>query len=201
MDPKTVFVTNINFKAKQEELSNFFGKFGKVKATRILNERYRGQLVPRGIGFIEFENEDGMKAAIKAAEEAEAQKKPIQFLGRNLRIRQAKVRPERKMDAVFVGGIPEGATVDELKEAFKAFNPLDAKIIRYNKGEAFGFAFIKFSGPADQAKASKEGKIQFKGAESIVRPARRDYDAPRRISRRFRRGRRNFRRAPKQQNQ
>ncbi|KAH0793793.1 RNA-binding protein [Histomonas meleagridis] len=200
MDPKTIYVRNINFRSSSQALAKFFETYGKVKYAYILTEKYRGQSVSTGSGFIQFETEEGMKAALKASEDARANQKAIEFQGRNLYIRQARARPERKRDAAFVSGIPEGTAESDLLEAFKKYNATNAKIIRFNTESSRGFAFVKFATSEDQANAVKENKkIQIKGGESFVRYARRDYDVvPRRSTRRFRRGRRGFRRAPKQ---
>ena len=196
LEPKTIYVTNINYKSEGSSLAQFFEKYGKVKSARILSERFRGKVFSRGMGFVEFESVDGFNAVIKANEEARAKKEYIQFEGRSLFIRQARSRPERKRDAAFIGGIPEGTTTDDLKNAFKAYNVVDAKIVRFNTDKTNGFAFVKFASTDDQTKAVKENqKIELKGKESIVRFARRDYDSTRKPRRPLRRQR--ARRAPK----
>ena len=193
MEPKTIFVTNINYKSTKKELTEFFSKYAEVKFCRILTTRYRGKVYSRGIGFVEFKEEEGFKAVMKAYQDAKEE--GLQFANRKLRISQAKARQQPKKDAVFVGGIPEGTTAEDLKEAFKGFNPTDAKIVRFNTDGNFGFAFVKFEKPEEREKAVKElPKIQLKGEESIVRVSRHDYDFKRKpILRRFNR------RAAKQQ--
>ncbi|KAH0793853.1 RNA-binding protein [Histomonas meleagridis] len=198
LEPKTIYITNINFRTDGNALAQFFEKYGKVKSGRILSEYYRGKAISRGIGFIEFETVEGFDAAMKAYQDAREKKEYIQLDGRSLFIRQARARQERKRDAAFIGSIPEGTTVDDLKNAFKNYNAVDAKIIRTNTDKIKGFAFVKFATSEDQTKAVKENKkIELKGKESIVRFARRDYDAPRK--RRIIRRRRGPRRAPKRE--
>ena len=197
LEPKTIYVTNINYKSEGTQLAQFFEKYGKVKSARILTERFRGKVLSRGIGFVEFENVEGFNAIMKANEEAQTKKEYIQFEGRSLFIRQARIRPERKRDAAFIGGIPEGTTVDDLKNAFKDYNVVDAKIIRFNnKDNVGGFAFVKFASTDDQTKAVKDNrKIVLGGKDSIVRFALRDYDFA--SQRKPLRRRRFRRRAPK----
>lgn len=191
MEPKKIFVSNISYKSTQKELREFFTKFGSVKAARILTERFRGRFVSRGIGFVEFREVAGFESAMKAY--ADAKGEGFEFAGRMLRVSQARVPRERKRDAAFIGGVPEGTTIDDIKAAFKDYNPVDAKIIRFNSEKLSGFAFVKFATPEEQEKAVKgTGKIQLKGAESIVRFSRQQYDFKRRV-RRF------HRRAQKQQ--
>ncbi|KAH0792254.1 RNA-binding protein [Histomonas meleagridis] len=187
LEPKTIFVSNINYKTTAEGLSKFFSTYGKVKDSRILSEKFRGNIVSRGIGFVEFENVDGFNAAINA------NKDTLQLDGRNLHVQQARPPVQHKNDTIFIGGIPEGTTIDNLKEAFKAYKIVDAKIPFFNKGERFGFAFVKLSSKEERDKVVGEvTKITLNGAESNVRAARRDFDSPPR-PRRFRR----FRRARK----
>ena len=197
LEPKTIYVGNINYNTTDEELNKFFATYGKVAAVRILKGRFHGNLVSRGMAFVEFEDAATLEKVIKDDEEKLAKKESLSLGGRKLFIRQARPRAERKRDAAFAGGIPEGTTVDDLKNAFKEYNVVDAKIIKTDYETRRGFAFVKFATTQDQEKAVKNtGKLQLNGKESIVRFARRDYDAPRRMTRRFRR-RRNFRRATK----
>jgi RNA recognition motif-containing protein len=171
MEPKTLFVSNINYETTPQGLRDGFVRFGNVTGSRILTDRFRGKALSRGIGFVEFEKEEECTAALE-------HKGVISIDRREVRVQKARVRAERKRDTAFVGGVPEGATPDDLKAAFKDYNPVDARIAR-RSGAPTGFGFVKFATSADQERAVRENRtLTLKGSELIVRFARRDFDAP-----------------------
>jgi RNA recognition motif-containing protein len=180
MEPKTLFVSNINYNTTIDGLRDAFSRFGAIAQCRILTDRFRGQIRSRGIGFVEFNEENECTACVES-------KNPITIDGREVRVQKARVRIPRKRDTAFVGGIPEGTTPDDLKAAFTGYNPIDARIAHVNNASRQGFGFVKFATSDDQERAVKDRRtLPLKGAESIVRFARRDFDAPatKRFSRR-----------------
>lgn len=197
LEPRTIYIKNINFRANGEDLANFFEKYGTVKKANILTEYYRGQSVSRGIGFVEFAANESLAKVMADVQVAINEKKPIIFKNRALIIQQARVRQQRKRDTAFIGGISQGITVDDIKNALKAYNPVDAKIVGIINANRRGFAFVKFATSELRDKAVKENKtITINGNESVVRYARRDFDDNHKRVIRYRR-RRNYRRAPK----
>ncbi|MDH5435626.1 MAG: RNA-binding protein [Gammaproteobacteria bacterium] len=84
-DLKTLFVGNLAFKARRDELSTLFSEYGQVNSVRIMTDRETRR--PRGFGFIEM-NANDAKAAIKALDGYE-------FMGRELKVNEAN---ERKAD-------------------------------------------------------------------------------------------------------
>ncbi len=84
-DVKTLFVGNLAFKARRDEVSKLFSEYGQVNSVRIMTDRETRR--PRGFGFIEM-NAGDAKAAIKALDGYE-------FMGRDLKVNEAN---ERKAD-------------------------------------------------------------------------------------------------------
>ncbi len=81
-EPYSVFVGNLNFKAKPEELRELFAHYGRVHSVRIMTDRATRR--PRGFGFVEMD-EKGARKAIPALDGQE-------FLGRKLRVNEGKER-------------------------------------------------------------------------------------------------------------
>lgn len=188
LETKTVFVKNIPYMSTEEDLKPIFGVFGNVASVRILKERIRGNIFSRGIGFVEFEDEASFQKCIAAKDNE------LQCGNRQLHYQQARAKAPRKDDTIFVSSIPEGTTVDELKECFASFDPVDARIHFFNKEGRPGYGFVKFASAEKRTAVVQNTTVQLKGQESTVRPARKDFDAPRRTQRRrFRQ----YRRAPK----
>jgi|SRR5690606_12415069 len=58
-----IFVGKLNYQATNEDLQRLFSEFGTVKSAKVLNDNYTGR--SRGFGFVEIENDDEARAAIK----------------------------------------------------------------------------------------------------------------------------------------
>ncbi len=84
---KSLFVGNLSFDATQDELRILFEEFGEVTRVHIpASAEHPGQ--GRGFAFVEMPNDEAAAAATQALDESE-------FMGRNLRINEAKPREER----------------------------------------------------------------------------------------------------------
>ena len=196
LEPKTLYVSNINYNTVEKSLIDLFSKYGKVNSARIIKRKYRGEIVSLGLGFVEFAEEKEMQSALEAFKESRKNGAPIKLDSRNLFVQQARVRPERKRDTHFISGIPDKTTVEDLMNAFKPFNPINAKIVKTNNDKGKGFAFVQLASTNDREAAIKAGtSIPFNGEESIVRVAHRDFESKRTLRRR------RFRHTAKKQDQ
>ena len=81
-----IYVGNLPFSARQEDVEQLFGEFGEVISVALPNDRETGR--PRGFGFVEMSKDDAT-AAIKALDGKD-------FDGRNLRVNEAEPREERR---------------------------------------------------------------------------------------------------------
>lgn len=79
-----IYVANINFRAKEEQLKELFGQYGEVSSVKIVTDRETGR--SRGFGFIEMPNDGEGKTAI-------AQLNGVSFQDRNIVVNEA--RPPR----------------------------------------------------------------------------------------------------------
>ena len=73
---KSLFVGNLSWKVKSEDLGALFEQFGDVKSARVLTDRETGR--SRGFGFVEMEEAN--------ANEALAKLNGTSFQGRDLRV-------------------------------------------------------------------------------------------------------------------
>ncbi len=81
---KTLYVGNIPWSTKEDDLQQFFSEFGEVLECRIITERATGR--SRGYGFVEV-NEDQMEQIMEKANGAELE-------GRKLVVNEAKPREQ-----------------------------------------------------------------------------------------------------------
>lgn len=80
-----IFVANLNYKVRSENLKEIFAEYGEVTAARIITER--GTRRSKGFGFVEMSNDDDAKKAIAALDGAE-------WEGRTIIVKEALPRPE-----------------------------------------------------------------------------------------------------------
>ncbi len=94
-----IYVGNLSYKVKEEELKSLFSKYGKVRALHLIRDKMTRRL--KGYAFVELESSDNTKALELNGKE---------FLGRKLVVSIAKVKntgrpfsPRRSR-----GGAPSG---------------------------------------------------------------------------------------------
>jgi RNA recognition motif-containing protein len=76
-----IYVANINFRAKEDDLRNLFSQFGEVSSVRIITDRNTGR--SRGFGFVEMPNDGEAQTAISNLNGAD-------FNERNLVVNEAR---------------------------------------------------------------------------------------------------------------
>ena len=82
----SIYVGNITYKATERDIESLFSQFGEVASVKLINDRGTGR--PKGFGFVEMNAE----AANKAIESLDGK----EFMGRSLKVNQARSRDERK---------------------------------------------------------------------------------------------------------
>ena len=83
---KNIYVGNLPFSTKDEDLGDIFKPFGEVSSARIIRDKYTDR--SRGFGFVEMSNDEEADKAI-----AELNGKAIE--GRTLKVSEAKPRENR----------------------------------------------------------------------------------------------------------
>ncbi len=81
---KTLYVGNIPWSTKEDDLQQFFSQYGEVLECRIITERSTGR--SRGYGFVEVE-EANMEAIMEQTNGAELE-------GRKIVVNEAKPREQ-----------------------------------------------------------------------------------------------------------
>ncbi|NEQ76916.1 MAG: RNA-binding protein [Okeania sp. SIO2D1] len=82
----SVYVGNLSYEAKEEDIREVFADYGTVKRVQVPTDRETGR--PRGFAFVEMETEDEETAAIEALDTAE-------WMGRTLKVNKARPRESR----------------------------------------------------------------------------------------------------------
>jgi len=82
-----IYVGNLAYSVTEDDLRAAFAQFGDVSSCNVINDKFTGQ--SKGFGFVEMSNDDEADAAIKALNDTALN-------GRNMRVNQARPRPERQ---------------------------------------------------------------------------------------------------------
>lgn len=81
-----LFVGNLSFDVKDDDLRTAFEPFGQVASASIVKERFSGE--SRGFGFVEMPLKNEAQAAIEGLNGKE-------FMGRTVNVNEARPMPER----------------------------------------------------------------------------------------------------------
>ena len=81
-----IYVANLSFKVQDEELRELFEAHGEVTSAKVIKDRESGQ--SRGFGFVEMSDDDNASLAIESLDGTD-------FMGRSLRVSEARPRPQQ----------------------------------------------------------------------------------------------------------
>jgi RNA recognition motif-containing protein len=93
-----IYVGNLSYDVAEDDLRQAFSEFGEVKSVNLLTDRQTGQ--SKGFGFVEMAEVSEGQTAVKEMNGKE-------FMGRELKVDQAKERPARSGGRGGYGG-PRG---------------------------------------------------------------------------------------------
>lgn len=81
-----IYVGNLDFNLTEAELQQVFAEYGEVVSVKIVKDRETGRA--KGFGFVEMADDSDAKTAIEELEGAEIR-------GRNIRVNEARPKPEK----------------------------------------------------------------------------------------------------------
>ena len=81
-----IYVGNLAYRIREEELTNIFKKHGEVRSVNIIKDRYSGQ--SKGFGFVEMPSQSEAETAIKELDGS-------LLKGRNIKVNKARQRSDR----------------------------------------------------------------------------------------------------------
>ncbi|WP_276483439.1 RNA recognition motif domain-containing protein [Paraflavitalea pollutisoli] len=90
-----IYVSNLSFNFRDEDLENLFTPFGNVVSASIVNDRETGR--SRGFGFVEMDDDNAAKEAIEKLNQTSVE-------GRPLNVTEARPKPGGGGGGGFRGG-------------------------------------------------------------------------------------------------
>ncbi|XP_060720910.1 deleted in azoospermia-like isoform X1 [Tachysurus vachellii] len=94
MTPNTLFVGGIDMKVEENEIRDFFGRFGEVKEVKIIT--YRGGIC-KGYGFVYFSEDVDIQTISE---------QQVTFKGKKLKLGPAIMKERSSHESGFQGSIP-----------------------------------------------------------------------------------------------
>lgn len=173
-DRRTVFVQQLAARLRTKELIAFFEKVGPVKEAQIVKDRVSGR--SKGVGYVEFKNEESVPAAIQLtgqkllgipiiAQLTEAEK------NRQVRNPEAAGSNPNQIPfhRLYVGNIHFSITESDLQNVFEPFGELEfVQLQKEEQGRSRGYGFVQFRDP-NQAREALE---KMNGFDLAGRPIR-----------------------------
>ena len=82
-----IYVGNLSFEVKEDDLRQAFEEFGKVESATIIKDRYTGE--SRGFGFIEMQDKTEAQSAMQELDGKDLK-------GRNISVNEARPRSDNR---------------------------------------------------------------------------------------------------------
>ncbi|MDR1583657.1 MAG: RNA-binding protein [Prevotellaceae bacterium] len=86
---KNIFVSNLSFELKSEDLQEAFEAYGDVVSAKIITDKFTGR--SRGFGFVEMSNDNSADEAISALNGTD-------LSGKTISVAEARPREEHSRD-------------------------------------------------------------------------------------------------------
>lgn len=190
-DCSELFVRNLPWKASEEDISDFFAKFGKVQNVKILYNRDTGKA--KGIGFVDFvSREDAQNAIDNAADlEMDGRKLEVSFSNqkeqnnnrndnrrddrRDNRRDNRRENSNAESNTIFVGNLDFKTSENTIRDFFDDCGGIsDVRIAKTPEGKNKGFCHVEFESTEAAAKAMKKAGENIDGRDIRV-----DFSGPR----------------------
>ncbi|MDR1056816.1 MAG: RNA-binding protein [Prevotellaceae bacterium] len=83
---KNIFISNLSFRLKNEDLQRAFEEYGEVSSAKIITDKFTGR--SRGFGFVEMPDDENANKAIEELNGAE-------FDGKVISVAEARPRTDK----------------------------------------------------------------------------------------------------------
>jgi len=164
-----IFIGGLDHNTTKEDLEQYFAKFGSVVDAVVMSDQVSGR--SRGFGFVTFDS---------AAPLDEVQNTRPHTIS-NKQVDTKRALPKDQVNAreegqaqinrkVFIGGIPQSASDDDVKNYCSTFGEVETIFVQRNKGPKL-YAFVTFADHDNADKMTLKQDHQFEGATLTVKKA------------------------------
>lgn len=151
--PSKLFVGGISAHTTTEALRGHFCKYGRIIDAVVMQKNGR----PRGFGFVTFDTALPAELALADAQWLD---------GRLVDVKQAvpgERAQERASNKIFVGGLPQDVSTDELRAYFSGYGAVADAVVMVDRrtNRSRGFGFVRFGNGAQGNAASEAVLMDF----------------------------------------
>ncbi|KZC14699.1 PREDICTED: squamous cell carcinoma antigen recognized by T-cells 3-like [Dufourea novaeangliae] len=153
-DKITVFVSNLDYTATEEEVKNALKPAGPITLFKMIRD-YKQR--SKGFCYVQLSNTEAVETALKL-DRTPIRGRPM-FVSRcdpnkTTRIPGFKYSCTLEKNKLFVKGLPVTTTKEELEDIFKVHGTLkEVRIVTYRNGHSKGLAYVDFEDATSAAKA------------------------------------------------
>lgn len=153
-DKITVFVSNLDYTATEEEVRNALEPAGSITMFKMIRD-YKGR--SKGYCYVQLSSPEAVEQALKL-DRTPIRGRPM-FVSRcdpnkTTRATGFKYSSSLEKNKLFVKGLPVTITKENLEEIFKVHGALkEVRIVTYRNGHSKGLAYVEFEDENSAAKA------------------------------------------------
>lgn len=153
-EDRKIFVGGISWEVSQDELKEYFSRFGTVTDCTLKTDPNTGR--SRGFGFVQFSDVSSVDRVLA--------EKPHELKGKTIDPKRARAMGGKEpVKKIFVGGLDINMSEEEVKEYFAQYGQVETIELPFDrtKGTRRGFCFITFDSEeaADRAVQVPRQKI------------------------------------------
>ncbi|XP_076181119.1 spliceosome associated factor 3, U4/U6 recycling protein [Ptiloglossa arizonensis] len=147
-DKITVFVSNLDYTATEEEVRIALAPAGPITSFKMMRD-YKGR--SKGYCYVQLNNSEAVEKALKL-DRTPIRGRPM-FVSRcdpnkTTRTPGFKYSQSLEKNKLFVKGLPLTTTKEELEEIFKVHGALkEVRIVTYRNGHSKGLAYVEYEDP------------------------------------------------------
>lgn len=167
---RKLFIGGLSYDTTEDSLRSYFEKWGNIVDCVVMRDGSTKR--SRGFGFVTYDNVDSLNEA-QANRPHVIDNKEVE--SKRATPREDANRPEARMSIkkVFVGGLKEEVTEDQLRDYFSGYGNVTTVdcIVNKETGRKRGFAFVTFDDYDPVDKICLEKDHQISGKRCDVRKA------------------------------
>jgi len=160
---RKIFIGGLNYNSTEESLKSHFSQYGELIDVVVM--KFPDTKRSRGFGFVTFSKDEEVDACQEA--------RPHTIDGKTVETKRATPREEfgkpeagQTVKKVFVGGLKEDMTEDDIRQYFEEFGKIVAvtRLTEKDTGKPRGFGFVEFDDydPVDKAILKQNHQINGK---------------------------------------
>lgn len=158
-----MFIGGLNWETTEENLKDYFTKYGEVIELKIMKDPNTGR--SRGFGFLTFNDPKSVDEVVRTQHVLD---------GKVIDPKRSIPREEQdKTGKIFVGGIGADVRPKEFEEFFLQYGSIiDAQLmLDKDTGRSRGFGFVTYDSPEAVDRVCQSKYIEFKGKQIEIKRA------------------------------